>query len=123
MRRRGDNKQCRGVEERRRGVIVRLGVLKGGGKAIKGAKEAINDDADALNGDGKAVKSHEEASKGNEEFISVHRRSKVSHCLSRVPSPFTAKGLCPFRNPINIVLEQPRAKNGSLFRGKTFFFC
>ena len=42
----------------------------------------------------------------------------MSHCLNRVPSPFTAKGLRPFRNPMNIVLEQPRAKNGSLFRVK-----
>ena len=53
----------------------------------------------------------------------VHRRSKVSHCLNRVPSSFTAKGLCPFRNPKNIVLEQSGAKNGSVFRVKIFFFA
>ena len=35
----------------------------------------------------------------------------VHCCLNCVQSPFTAKGLSPFRNPMNIVLEQPRAKN------------
>ena len=55
--------------------------------------------------------------------INVHRRSKVSQYLNRVPSPLTAEGLCLFRNPKNIVLEQPRAKNGSLFRVKTVFFA
>ena len=39
----------------------------------------------------------------------------MSHRLNCVQSPFTAKGLCPFRNPMNIVLEQLRAKNGSPF--------
>ena len=39
----------------------------------------------------------------------------MDHCPNRVPSLFTAKGLCPFQNPLNIVLEQPCAKNGSLF--------
>ena len=47
---------------------------------------------------------------------------QVSHRLNCVQSLFTA-GLRPFRNPMNIVLEQPRAKNGSLFRGKNVFFC
>ena len=45
----------------------------------------------------------------------------MSHRLNCVQSPFTAKGLCAFRNPMNIVLEQPRAKNGSLFRVKNVF--
>ena len=45
----------------------------------------------------------------------------MSHRLNCVQSPFTAKGLRPFRKPINVVSEQPRAKNGSLFRVKNFF--
>ena len=45
----------------------------------------------------------------------------MGHCLNRVPSPFMAKGLCHFRNPMNIVSEQPRAKNRSLFRVKNVF--
>ena len=40
----------------------------------------------------------------------------MSHCLYRVPSPFTAKRL-------DIVLEQRREKNGSLFRVKNIFFA
>ena len=47
----------------------------------------------------------------------------MSHHLNCVQSPFTAKGLRPFQNPINIVLEQPRAKNGSLLRVKNVFFA
>ena len=47
----------------------------------------------------------------------------MSHCLNRVPPPFTAKGLRPFRNPKNIELEQPRVKNGSLFRVKIVVFA
>ena len=47
----------------------------------------------------------------------------MSHCLNRVPSPFTGKALCPFRNPKNILLAQPRAENGSLFRVKIVFFA
>ena len=39
----------------------------------------------------------------------------MSHRLNCVQSPF--------RNPINIVLEQTRAKNGSLFRVKNVFFA
>ena len=46
----------------------------------------------------------------------------MSHRLNCVQSPFTAKGDTPFRNPRNIVLEQPRAKNGSLFRVKNVCF-
>ena len=37
----------------------------------------------------------------------------MSHRLNCVQSPFT----------VNIVLEQPRAKNGSLFRVKNVFFA
>ena len=47
----------------------------------------------------------------------------MSHRLNCVQSPFTAKGLPPFRNPMNIDLEQPRAKNGSLFRVKNVVFA
>ena len=54
----------------------------------------------------------------------MHRRSKVSHCLNSVPSPFhrLRRRLRPFRNPINIVLEWARPENGSLFRVRKAFF-
>ena len=38
--RKGGKGQCRDVEEPRRGVKVRLDVLKGGGEALKGDDEA-----------------------------------------------------------------------------------
>ena len=67
------------------------------------------------------------------------KRAQEKQSESRVQSPFTAKGAAPLskppkpheynhrlrrtpKNPMNIVLEQPRAKNGSLFRVKNVFF-
>ena len=47
----------------------------------------------------------------------------MSHRLNCVQSPFMAKEHSPFRSPMNIVLEQPRAKNGSLFMVKNVFFA
>ena len=58
----------------------------------------------------------------------------MSYCLNRVPSPFTAKGLRPFRNPNGegaaplstpheCSFRAPRAENGALFRVKNVCFA
>ena len=58
----------------------------------------------------------------------------MSHCLNRVPSPFTAKGLRPFRNPNgegDASLSKPHdssfraaaRENGSVFRVKNVCFA
>ena len=55
-----------------------------------------------------------------------HKRAqeKQSESLSQ-PCAITiyGEGAVPLWNPKNIVLEQPRSKNGSLFRLKIVFFA